>query len=444
MLYRKLLKKEEDKTFIRFIDTDKKSRELYIYKRGDKRELQKVKEYASINNLDVLAYSNTITLSKGEWSRYYRNSNINIDTSKIYDMDTLFIDIDMSLYDNYYSLQKALKESGINNYKVLESASGNIHLYIYTSKFQNKEDYRVIVQAIGDYLKRYDIEIDISSLNPIQKTYLEEFRVLSKRSFCSKYIKELSQKGDVQTTFQILQEMHKRGVKIDREFSIKYGMHIIQNELLNTYSGELHLEQLHQKYLVPKYTFSRALGVLQHFKAIRYKTIRGTQGYIQITYYNELKFNSCIEQQMTRKQNYHYLNTLYPIIRYLIHLYRYILFECCKYIEKSIGTFQRFVSMSIQNGYVQGLLSGNSGVKRVQNQGQKIFEDVITEGTRNKTLYKALVRARYQGVEGYALEDYANDIHSKMQQNPLKPFTKSEVKSVLKWASELSLHNRIN
>jgi hypothetical protein len=441
MLKRKLLQKKQDKTFVRFIDKEKKSRGLYIYKRNDKKELQKIKKYATKYQLDVLAYSNTISLSKEQYKKYYRGLDVSINKVNVYEMDTLFIDIDIPLYDNYYQLKDALKNSGINNYEVYESASGNIHLYIKTKKFQDKEQYKTVISTVGNYLSRYNLKIDKSSQNPIQKTFLEGFRVLSKRGFSSRYIRELSKSGSEQTPFQILQQMHQRGVKIEKEYSMKYGMHIIQNELLKNYSGELHLSELHQRYLIPKYTLSRALRVLQDFKAIHYKSIRGASGYIQVTYYNENKFNSCIEQQMTRKQNYFYINTIYPVVRCLIRLYRYLIFECCKYIEKSIGAFSDFLGICIQNGYVQGLLSGSSGVQE-KNQVQKIPEKQIQEGERNKTLYQTLVKARYRGLEGNELDVLAREIHNKMQQPSNKQFTKTEVQGVLKWVKKIPLYSR--
>ena len=373
---RKLLQKEQDKTFIRFIDTEKKPRGVYILKRYDTKELQKIKEYAIKNDLDVLAYSNILSLSKEQYQRYYRGSDISINKSNIYEMDTLFIDIDMSLYDNYYLFQSALKESGINNYQVYESASGNVHLYVRVVKFSDIEQYKVLVNTIGNYLKQKGIEIDATSSNPIQKTYLEGFRVLSKRGFSSKCIKELSHKGIEQTPFQLLKEMHQRGVKIEKEYSIKYAMYLLQDEIQYNYSGVLHLTELEKKYLVPKYTFSRGLRVLQNFKSIEYKTIKGTSGYIQVIYYNENRFNRCIEQQMTRKQNFFYINVL-QVFKILRNVYLHLVSECCKYIEKSIGTFQNFIARYTSGYYVQGLLSGNSGTYTDKKQVQKHQNDFL-------------------------------------------------------------------
>ena len=127
---RKLLQKAQDKTFIRFLDKDKKQQGIYILQRNDKHTIEQLKEYAIKNELDILYYPNTIALSKEHWNMYYKGMNINISKHQVYEMDTLFIDIDKPLYENYYQLQSAIKDSGINNYQVFESASGNIHLYI--------------------------------------------------------------------------------------------------------------------------------------------------------------------------------------------------------------------------------------------------------------------------------------------------------------------------
>jgi hypothetical protein len=122
-------------------------------------------------------------------------------------------------------------------------------------------------------------------------------------------------------------------------------------------------------------------------------------------------------------------------------LYRYLIFECCKYIEKSIGAFSDFLGICIQNGYVQGLLSGSSGVQE-KNQVQKIPEKQIQEGERNKTLYQTLVKARYRGLEGNELDVLAREIHNKMQQPSNKQFTKTEVQGVLKWVKKIPLYSR--
>ncbi len=439
---RKLLQKRQDKTFIRYIDTNKVQQGVHIFKRGDTDELQRIKEYAINNDLDVLAYSNIISLSKEQYKRYYRGSDISINKSNIYEIDTIFIDIDVPLYENYYQLQSALKDSGIINYQVFESASGNIHLYIKVVKFSDVEQYKVLVKTIGNYLEQKGIVIDASSSNPIQKTYLEGFRVLSKQGFSSKYIKELSHRGKQQTPFQVLKEMHQRGIKIEREYSIKYAMYLLQDELQYNYSGELHLSQLEEKYLVPKYTFSRGLRALQGFRAIEYKTIRGSSGYIQVNYYNENRFNRCIKQQMTRKQNFFYINVL-QIFKVLRNVYLHLVNECCKYIEKSIGTFHNFISRYASSLYVQGLLSGNSGTKRDIKQVQKIQNEKIQQGERNRTLYKTLVRGKYQGLSDTELDELASDIHSRMEQSISKPFKKTEVESVLRWVKRITLYNKV-
>lgn len=439
---RKLLPKEEDKTFIRFIDTNKVQRGVHIFKRGDTEELERIKKYAINNDLDILAYSNIISLSKEQWYRYYRGSDISINKSNIYEIDTLFIDIDIPLYDNYYTLRDALKDSGINNYQVFESASGNIHLYIKVVKFSDTEQYKVLINTIGKYLEERGIVIDATSSNPIQKTYLEGFRVLSKGGFCSKYIKELSHRGTPQTPFQVLRELHQRGIKVQKEYSIKYAMYILQDELQYNYSGVLHLTELEKRYLIPKYTFSRGLRVLQDFTAIQYRTIKGTSGYIQVTQYNESKFNRCIEQQLTRKQNFFYINVL-QVLKVLRGVYITVLFECCKYIEKSIGNFTEFISRYITIGYVQGLLSGNSGYTRDKYQVQKNQNEPIQQGERNQTLYKTLVRGKYRGLSDTELEELGSDTHSRMIQTASEPFTKTEVQGVLRWVHRITLYKKV-
>jgi hypothetical protein len=438
---RKLLQKAQDKTFIRYLDKDKVQQGIYIFERNDKDTIKQLQEYAIKNDLDILYYPNTIALSKEQWRMYYKGMDIRISKKQVYEMDTLFIDIDMPLFDNYYQLEKALRESGINNYKVYESATGNIHLYIKVVKFQDTRMYKALVKTIGNYLRAREIEIDPSSSNAIQKTYLESFRVLSKKEFSSQYIKELSHRGELQTPFQVLKEMYQRGAKVEKEYSMKYAMYILQDELQYNYSGVLHLRELERKYLIPTYTFSRALGVLQDFKAIEYRTLRGAKGYIQVIQFNENNFNRCKEQQMTRRENYFYINIL-QVFKTLRNVYIHLLHQCCKYIEKSIGTFTDFISRYIQDGYVQGLLSGNSGHTRDKYQVQKHLKDKIQIGNRNTTLYKALVRAKYQGANDTELEKLAMDLYSRMQQDKAKPFRKTEIESVLRWSKRITLYKR--
>ena len=438
---RKLLQKAQDKTFIRFLDKDKKQQGIYILQRNDKHTIEQLKEYAIKNELDILYYPNIISLPKWKYDSYYRNEDITVSTREVYEMDTLFIDIDKPLYDNYYQLKSALKESGINNYQIYESPSGNIHLYIKVVKFRDTGMYNSLVKTIGNYLKAKGLEIDPSSANAIQKVYLEDFRVLSKKELSSKYIKELSHRGTQQTPFKILKEMYQRGVKVEKEYSIKYAMYILQDELQYNYSGVLHLKELERKYLVPSYTFSRALRVLQDFKAIGYRTVRGTSGYIQVNYYHENNFIRCKEQQLTRKQNYFYINVL-QLFKILRNVYIHVVVECCKYILKSIGTFTDFISRYIQDGYIQGLLSGNSGIEIEKYQVQKLASGEIQIGNRNTTLYKALVSAKYQGASDTEIEKLAMDLHSKMQQSPSKPFRKTEVESILRWIRRITLYNK--
>jgi hypothetical protein len=89
------------------------------------------------------------------------------------------------------------------------------------------------------------------------------------------------------------------------------------------------------------------------------------------------------------------------------------------------------------------LLSGNSGIESNQNQLQKIQNQQIQQGERNQTLYKALVKAKYQGASELELQKLASDIHSRMVQSASKPFRKSEVESVLRWVFKITLYNRI-
>jgi hypothetical protein len=439
MIERKLLDKRQDKTFVRYIDKTKKAGELYIYPRNDKKELEKIRTFADKNDLDVLYCNHTIKLNKGKWYKYNTGHNISIGTDDIYEMDTVFIDIDTPLFDNYNQLRDAINGSGIHNCKVYESASGNIHLYIKVSKFSDINQYKVLVRTIGEYLKTKGFEIDTTSENPNQKTYLEEYRVLSKNSFKSRYIEELSKQGTEQTYFDIYKELHKRGVKVQKEYSSKYAMYLIQKELLKTYSGELHITELHNKYLIPKYTFSRALERLQDTQAIKYRTIRGANGYIQVTEYNQDRFDKCIKEQRTRKQNFIYINLL-QVIKFLKNLYLFAISECCKYIEKSVSSFREFVTVLTSGMNTQALLSGSSGIE-YQKQGQT---ELIQQGERNQTLYKQLVRARYKGVDGIQLDNLAEQIHSQMQQNPNNPFTQKEVQSVLRWAKKITLYNRVS
>ena len=456
---RKLLNYNRDKTFIRLLNKDGKSKGIYIINRGDKNYLEQLKEYAIKNELDILYYPNIISLPKWKYDSYYRGEEIAVSTREVYRMDTLFIDIDMSYNDNYYLIRKVLKDSGINNYQVYESASGNIHLYIKVSRFNDTRDYQILVKTIGKYLESKGIAIDDASVNPIQKTYLEDFRILKKNGLKSTYKKELSHRGKYQTKLDILREMKARGIGIQnkvvikvkgkkdryrmiKEYRLKDAMKIIKGELQYNYSGELHLTQLEDKYLIPKYTFSRVLGALQGFKAIDYSTIKGTSGYIQVTYYNEDRFNECIAQQKTRKENYLEIIIL-GIIRLLRNIYLFVISECCIYIEKSIGSFNNFITRITSGSYVQGLLSGNSGIESNQNQLQKIQNQQIQQGERNQTLYKALVKAKYQGASELELQKLASDIHSRMVQSASKPFRKSEVESVLRWVFKITLYNRI-
>jgi len=161
-----------------------------------------------------------------------------------------------------------------------------------------------------------------------------------------------------------------------------------------------------------------------------------------VNYYNENRFNRCIKQQMTRKQNFFYINVL-QIFKVLRNVYLHLVNECCKYIEKSIGTFHNFISRYASSLYVQGLLSGNSGTKRDIKQVQKLASGEIQIGNRNTTLYKALVRAKYQGANDTELEKLAMDLYSRMQQDKAKPFRKTEIESVLRWSKRITLYKRV-
>lgn len=438
---RQQLQHNQDKTFCRLLDINKTQKGIYIFSRNDKDYIEKLKQYAIKNDLDILYFPNITKLSKEKYQRYYKGGDVSITGNEVYRMDTLFIDIDLPLYDNYYKIRTALKGMGINNYQVFESASGNVHLYIKVKRFNRIEDYKVLVKTIGKYLESKGIEIDKASENPIQKTYLEGFRILSKGKLSSKYIKELSHKGQPQTKLEILRELNQRGIKPQKEYSCKYAMYIIQKELENKQSGVLQLTQLEKRYLIPKYTLSRGLKALREFKAIDYHTIKGQTGYIKVFFYAKNVFDDCIKQQRTRKENYFLIN-VFEVLKVIRNLYLHLVHECCKYIEKSVDTFESFVSRIITGGYVQGLLSGNSGSLEVQ-EYSKNPNQTIPIGQRNQTLYKTLVKARYQGASDSQLMELASDIYSNMEQTASRPFTKREVQSVYKWSIRVLLNNSI-
>jgi len=445
-LRRPKLKKCQEKTYVEFLKNGL-CKGQHIYRKGSKKDIEKIKEYATENKFDVLSCIHSVRLEPIQWGQYYKGGYTTIDSSNIYEFSELFLDIDIPLSEIYFKYRKALKESGINNYRTFTSASGNIHLYIKVRKFKEKEAYRKIVKILYLYFKSEGVEIDKSSFKPTQQTFLEGFRVLGKGGSKGKEHKELSSKGDIQTYFELVRIMYSKGFKLKESPSIRYAMHIIKNELLEYYNGKLYLSKLERKYLVHQTVFTKALKRLSEAQAIKYKTYRGVNGYVHIEYFYENKFDDCIKGQKTRKENYIYINVMYFLEKCWYFSRNALLkgiVELCQYIKKNERGLSLFLCIFQISKSSQGVLSGSSGGlvrKNRLNLSKFSVPEAIPKGERNKTLCRTLIKAKAMGFNPDDISLLSRKLHSNMQQVKGCEYKTSEVESVVKWVHRLKFYN---
>ena len=446
---RKQLLKDQEKSYVVLLNRKTKESKTYIYEQNFKKEIERIKDYATKTNSDILFSPHSIRLTPKEWNYYYEKGFLTISQENIYEMTSLFIDIDQPLFDNYYKFRKALKELKLNNYEVFESCSGNIHLYIDIEKITDQKEYYSLIQGLSYYLKERGFEVDRTCLSPVQKTYLEGFRVLGKKGLSSRPVKELTKKGKKQTPFEIHKLLHKQGIaKHRKERSVKYAMYIIKQELLETYSGRLELSKLERKHLIPQYTFSRALKRLSEAQAIRYTSHKGRSGSIQVFYFNESSFDLCIEQTLTRKQNwilFKILITLRNLKGTLQNSVNRRIIKLCNYIKKNTRVLNELFNFYKENSYVQGLFSGSSGVRNKKTA--LIFKEVealetIKTGERNQTLTKLLTRGKALGLNSEELRELAFQIHKKMGTQTGLEYEKRDIEHTLKWIYKLEFYNK--
>lgn len=445
-IFRNKVAKNCAKSCVEFKDKKGLIKDMYIYRIGNKKDIEKIKKYASKNNYDVLDFIHSIKMSRKQWALYYSGMFTSLSSNNIYEYESLFIDIDMPLVENYHILN-ALKDSGIKNYQVLESASGNIHLYVKVQKFKRKQQYVDTIKLIGLYLEKHSIYIDPNSAKKLQKTYLEGFRVLKKYGFSSKEIQTgLNSQEEKQTYFDIHKILYKKGLKIPKPKSMKYAMRIVKTELFENCSRSLSLTNIEHQYLIPHSTTSRALKRLSEAKAITYTSKQGVNGGVQISHCNERLFNDCINRQLTRPQNYIYINVMYAFqILYIFsrNLVVKAFLKLCNYIEKNNTTSNIFILLFIIFQNSQGLLSGSSGFSKTKT-GFETSNKIIKMGNRNKSLYQALLSAKAKGCCESELYKLSRKIHSRMQQTQQDNYSLNQVDSTLKWVLKLKFYNQGN
>ncbi len=398
-------RKESEKHLYTLTNYNGHSRDLVIEK-DDIAGVELMRQYALFMDLDIIQRNYTVKATKKEWGRLYNGLKFR---SSPHEFHRIFLDIDQSYSDNADILEKALQDLGVG-YDLYESATGNIHVYIHITKTSSQRAYKQATKALRKYLAKRGINVDISSLSPLQGVYLEGFRIMKKGGRKSVFRKHV---GAYQTT-----TAHQISKRLEG-YSIRYGMRLIRRELRHKRS--INLSEISREYGIPQQTLQRALERLTEGGAITY-TSRGSKG-VRVESMDRERLNKVIHYQRTRKQYWHMvLNGSWCIVKPLSELLQY---------TKRMLCTQRGVRVS------EGGVRGAGGVQDGTRGSPDTQSGVIPEGERNNRLWRALVRARYEGRTPQQVRDLAWRVHERMERKAT--YKPSEVEAVIRWALRLQI-----
>lgn len=424
----KRLEHETRKGYLLLLNS--KGNRYYFYEKSDTGYKQRIIEGAISQGYDVLECLHDVKLTPEQWSRYYYSGAIDITEANIYEMDTLFIDIDLPLWEHYYQLRKAIKELKLQNYEIWESATGNIHVYIKIKKTSDKKAYRNIMTLLQIYFLRYGLKIDDCTLKPSQNVYTEGVRILKKQGNQSKRIGALSKAGKRQSITELKALLMQRGITARTDY--KRCMNIIREVVQQSQEPQIKvsINKLSKDMGITPSTLNRALQKLQEAKAIRYESQTGRRGGIVITSYNMDRIQEAIQEQFTRKQYFFMYKVRYLLFlaKMLKNLVKVSFDKLCDVLKE---WFRFFSLRSINNDIKRGgcvSLGRGSPIEFLD----LTFSDVIRRGERNKKLVSALVMSYYQyGLE--SIEATARAVFEKFEQPEGDVYSWEMVKPVIRW-----------
>ena len=104
----KRLEHETRKGYLLLLNS--KGNRYYFYEKSDTGYKQRIIEGAISQGYDVLECLHDVKLYTRAMEQILLFRSNDITEANIYEMDTLFIDIDLPLWEHYYQLRKAIKE----------------------------------------------------------------------------------------------------------------------------------------------------------------------------------------------------------------------------------------------------------------------------------------------------------------------------------------------